>query len=308
VISLFTNVPIDLIMDILHEKWSFIEKHSSIPKIEFLNAIKFILQSTFLNFNNKFYKQTFGAPMGSPLSPIVADLTLQKLENNILDKLIIKPIFYYRFVDDIALAAPHTVLDDLLHAFNSFHPRLRFTMEVGGNSLNFLELSLIKSEGYLIFDWFQKPTFSGRFLNYNSQHLFIHKKGTIISLIDRVIMLSHPKFHKKNFDLIIKVLIDNGYPLRLIFTTIRKRLRQKFAQDESHKSSQKNNSDNRSVETFFTVPYILPIAKKFMQFFKNIHFCKLAFTCYNKLSKYIKDIRLIAKIVRLHTSAKQREC
>jgi len=207
VISLFTNVPIDLVIDILDEKWSLIEKHSSIPKIEFLNATKFILQSTFFNFNNKFYKQTFGAPMGSPLSPIVADLALQKLENNILDKLIIKPIFYYRFVDDIALAAPHTSLDDLLHTFNSFHPRLRFTMEVGGNSLNFLDLSLIKSEGYLIFDWFQKPTFSGRFLNYNSQHPFIHKKGTIISLTDRVINLSHPGFHKKNFDLIIKVLI-----------------------------------------------------------------------------------------------------
>jgi len=161
-------------------------------------------------------------------------------------------------------------------------------MEVGGNSLKFLELSLIKSEGYLIFDWFQKPTFSGRFLNYNSQHPFIHKKGTILSLIDRVITLSHPKFHKKNFDLIIKILMDNGYPLRLIFTTIRKRLRQRFARDGSHESSRKNKPDDRSTETFFTVPYILPIAKKFMQFFKNIHFCKLAFTCYNKLSRYIK--------------------
>jgi len=133
VISMFTNIPIDLVLDILDEKWSLFEKNSNIPKIEFLNAIKFILQSTFFNFNNKFYKQTFGTPMGSPLSPIVADLTLQELENNILEKLTIKPIFYYRFVDDIALAAPYSALDDLLHTFNLFHPRLRFTMEVGGN-------------------------------------------------------------------------------------------------------------------------------------------------------------------------------
>jgi len=34
----------------------------------------------------------------------------------------------------------------------------------------------------------------------------------IISLIDRVIMLSHPEFLKNNFDSIIKILLDNGYP------------------------------------------------------------------------------------------------
>jgi len=58
--------------------------------------------------------------MRSPLFPI-ADLVLQKLESDILNK----------FVDDIALATPCTYLEDLLHMFNSFHPRLKFTMIVG---------------------------------------------------------------------------------------------------------------------------------------------------------------------------------
>jgi len=78
--------------------------------------------------------------MGSLLSLIVADLVLQKLKSDILNKFTIKPIFYYRFVDDSALSAPCTCLKDLLHMFNFFHPRLRFTMEVGG-TLNFLDLS-----------------------------------------------------------------------------------------------------------------------------------------------------------------------
>jgi len=34
-------------------------------------------------------------------------------------------------------------------------------MEIGGNTLNFLDLSLIKKDDYLIFNWFHKPTFSG---------------------------------------------------------------------------------------------------------------------------------------------------
>jgi len=31
--------------------------------------------TTFFSFNNKIYKQAFGAPMGSPLLPIIADYT-----------------------------------------------------------------------------------------------------------------------------------------------------------------------------------------------------------------------------------------
>jgi len=156
---------------------------------EFLNAIKLVLHSTFFTFNNKYYKQTYEAPGVSSL-PIIANLILQKLEMDILNNfpIYIKPIFYFRFIDDIILSAPY--LNDLLFNFNSYHPRLKFTMEIGGNTLNFLDLSTIIKKGHLIFDWFQKPTFSSRSLNYFSQHPFTHKKGTIINLIDRMIILN----------------------------------------------------------------------------------------------------------------------
>jgi len=56
------------------------------------------------------------------------------------------------------------------------------------------------------------------FLLYKS--FFIIKKSTIIGLVDRVFLLSHPKFHQKNFTLIIRVLLEIDYPLGLIFNTI----------------------------------------------------------------------------------------
>jgi len=110
--------------------------------------------------------------MGSPLqqlSPIVAELAFQYLESHILKKLSFTPSFYIRYVDDIALAAPYSLIDDLLNNFNPFHPRLKFTMEIGGTSLNFLESKIINRDGQLIFDWYHKLTFSGRFLNYYSK-------------------------------------------------------------------------------------------------------------------------------------------
>jgi len=286
VVSLFTNVPTDMVLEIIEEKWSYIEMHTNLPLDEFILSTRFVLQSTYFHFNNRFYRQTFGTPMGSPLSPVVADLVLQKLESTILNNLTYKPIFYYRYVDDIALSVPSSLLNSLLNEFNSFHPRLKFTMEISdrGGSLNFLDLTIIKRDNGLIFDWFRKATFSGRFLNYHSHHPHIHKRGTLYSLIDRVIRLSHPQFHKDNFDFIINVLLDNGYPLDLIFSSIRRRLLTRFHSN----SNQCNKQKEASSYPYFTIPYVSSISKKFMLYFKNISFCKLAFSCYNKLSKFIK--------------------
>ena len=51
-----------------------------------------------------------------------------------------------------------------------------------------------------------------------------HKKGIIFGIVDRVILISHPDFHKRNFDHIIRILLDNlsikDYPLKLIFDNV----------------------------------------------------------------------------------------
>jgi len=64
VTSLFTNVPIDKVLNIFEMKWPSIEHYTSIPKNEFLEATKFVFNSTYFKFNDKIYKQTYGALMG----------------------------------------------------------------------------------------------------------------------------------------------------------------------------------------------------------------------------------------------------
>jgi len=60
------------------------------------------MDSTFFTF--KFYRQNFGTPLGSPLSPIIADIVLQDLERKALVEFGVEVPFYYRYVDDIATA------------------------------------------------------------------------------------------------------------------------------------------------------------------------------------------------------------
>ena len=93
VVSLFTNIPLDLALESVRIRWDHIKKKCNIPKEKFLAAIHFVLNSTFFLFNRICYQQTFGTPIGSPLSPVIADITLQDLESRAVETFPFKPHF-----------------------------------------------------------------------------------------------------------------------------------------------------------------------------------------------------------------------
>jgi len=87
-------------------------------------------------------------------------------------------------------------------------------------------------------------------------------------------------------------LVDNETNERtsetVFFSVIKRRLYCKFqTQDLQKRTVSKNSQDNTS-QPFFTIPYVSYLAKRFRQYFKNISFCKLSFSCLNKLNKFIK--------------------
>jgi len=287
VISLFTNVPIELAMESIEKRWSSISRMTLIPLKEFLSAVEFVLNSTFFTFNNTCYKQIFGTPMGSPLSPLIADLVLQDLEISAINNLPFHPPFYYRYVDDIILTAPSDFLDLLLQSFNSQHSRLQFTMEIERDKkIAFLDLTFINDNGKLIFDLYKKPTFSGRYLNYHSHHPLIHKKGLIFGLTDKIINLSHPKFHQKNFTESINLLLNNGYPLDFIFSNIHNRIK-KLIHQKLHNTTTIPHTSEEFQNKYFTVPYIKYMSKSIKSISKKFGF-PLAFTIPNTLNFFIK--------------------
>lgn len=118
---------------------------------------------------------------------------MNDLETICLDNLDFTPLFYFRYVDDILTCIPRDKLHHVLDIFNSYNNRLKFTYEIEhDNALNFLEITLIKdTNNKLITNSYHKPTFSARFLNYNSTHPLYQKRALIYSLLDRTINLSH---------------------------------------------------------------------------------------------------------------------
>jgi len=148
IISLFINIPLNLALKSISNRWSYICRGTKIPKSEFLNARKIILDSIFFKFNNKIYKQNFGTPKGSPLSPVIADIVMQDLEKRALEGFINKIPFYYRRRHFNGSSLPKN--KRLLNRLNSFHPRMQFTIEIGGNRLNFLDAIIINNNNNVL--------------------------------------------------------------------------------------------------------------------------------------------------------------
>jgi len=187
-------------------------------------------------------------------------------------------------VDDIATAVHHTQQGRLLDLFNSFHPRFQFTMEVGEGKLDFFDVTIINNNNRIEFDWFHKPTFSGRFLSFLSAHPLSQKKGTLI-MIDRAFLLAHPRFHLKNLNFIINTFISNDYPIDFIFNTINSRLR-RLIKKKTCISSNKIDNNVEKIH-WFTVPYFPNISEKCKCFIKSPN-VKLSFYSLNKLDNIIR--------------------
>lgn len=200
-----------------------------------MEGLMLLLDNCYFSYENTFYKQIFGSPMGSPISPVLANMVMELLETEVLKKLNFVPVFYTRYVDDIILCIPTNRIEDTVTEFNKFHHRLQFTTELEtNNQIAFLDVMLIRQEdGSIKTDWYHKETWSGRYLNYNSSLPKIYKTNTISILSQKILQLSHPSFQGKNFQLLKNVLRENSYPSTIVNTII-----------EQHKNTGSNNRTN----------------------------------------------------------------
>lgn len=221
VVSLFTKIPKELVYDAVQKRWQNIKKFTTLPKEEFLAGLQLVLEQCCFQFNGVFYKQIFGAPMGSPSSPVFADLILEILQDVVIKKLGFKLPFYIRYVDDILTAIPADKVQHIKSMFNSYNQHIQFTIEEEKNQrISFLELLCIRDNRSIKTDWYHKDTWSGRYLNFESHLPITYKRNTVALLTEKILLLSEPKFHQKNFELLRSTLKKNLYPKNLVESII----------------------------------------------------------------------------------------
>lgn len=123
--------------------------------------------------------------------------------------------------------------------------------------ISFLNLKLIVKQNKIITDWYQKPTFSGRVLNYLSKHSKNQKIAMVYNLVDSALNLANPEFHNKNLKIVENILKNNLYPSFFINKYIQKRL--------THKSKTITSNKNLRIP----LPFYEPVNDKIKAYFRK---------------------------------------
>jgi len=124
-----------------------------------------------------------------------------------------------------------------------------------------LNTTIIIKDKKILFNWFHKPTFSQEVSQLLVAAPPLTEKGRLwVWLIEPSYF--HIQSSKKNFEFIIKILLENDYPLDFIFNTISSRIKG-LINDKIAKYKNNNVENCFDKKIWSTVPFIKTISEKF---------------------------------------------
>lgn len=214
VVSMFTNISVELAIHVIGKKRTQIERSTKIPFELIIEMLRFVLTDCAqFTYNTVTYAQTKGIAMGSPISPLIAKLVMSDLIRTQVPKLPVKPKFIKVYVDDTACCIESWAIQATLDILNSYHNDMQFTIELEEDGkINFLDVTLIRRSNDIMTNWYKKPFASDRLLNYLSEH----KRSTIMNVaiahIRTVLGLSDGDFFMVNKQHVIDRLRVNNFP------------------------------------------------------------------------------------------------
>jgi hypothetical protein len=222
--SLFTSVPRNDTLKIVEERLkndpTLIDRTALTPKF-ICELVRFCIESTIFQYKDKFYVQKSGLAMGSPLSPVLAEIFMQDLEEKCIANFQgEKPNLICRYVDDYFLLYNPIKLkiENFLSHFNSAHPNISFTMEKEAEkALPFLDILIKKSEENFFLSVYRKPTNTNSTLHFDSNHSYSTKFTVALSMFKRAYAYCKLERERKDeINKIYSILLQHNYPKKFI--------------------------------------------------------------------------------------------
>lgn len=274
--SLFTNVPIAPTLDFLKNELPKLSLKLPVSVNCFIRLIELCTNNSYFEFDGTFYLQIFGMAMGSPLSPVLANIFLEYVERDLLPSFPgVPPSFWVRYVDDVlALVSPDFDLEKFLSYINSLYPTLKFSYEwETGGVIPFLDVLIHNCFSSLKFRVFRKPTSSDSYIHYFSCHAHSTKIAVAQGLFLRAFRLCDSEFLNEEILYIKNCFAHLAYPEHLVNKALSKARASFFV--PGPKSSFK--TDNCLI-----IPYVPSVQKNWQTFSRGQN--KVIFKYNNKLS------------------------
>ena len=146
--------------------FSGIKSSSCFPNItpnltidDITKPLQFTLSNNYFMFNDRIYKQVHGCAMGSPVSPVVANLCMEEVEESAISNSSAPPKIWKRYVDDKICIIGKDDVSAFHDTLNSIDTNILFTIETECNrKISFLDTLVSHRNGVIVVDVYRKLT------------------------------------------------------------------------------------------------------------------------------------------------------
>ena len=261
--ALFTSVPIDPALNVIKDllvKDNTLKERTVMEVEDIILLLEFCLKNTYFSFQGQFYEQVGGAAMGSPVSPIVANLYMEYLEQKALSTAPNPPPNFGAGMWMTPLSSTRKPTNKASYNTSAVLTLpLGFTVEDNkeDGSIPFLD-TIVKPEvdGSLSVTVYRKPTHTDQYLQWDSHHHLSAKFSVIQTLSHRAsTVCSNPELLQKEKQHLRKALTKCNYP-KWALDKVEKRLNRSTRQvnDGGNNSAQPANHGVQS-KGHIVIPY-----------------------------------------------------
>ena len=158
--------------------------------------------------NNMLIKQIDCCSMGGPISIVLSDIYVCKIEEDVVARS--KPLFSKRYVEDTYVRKKRNQTDELYNALNSYHQNIKLTLEL--DPTKFFDTEIIRSNGKITTQEYNKMKKLP--VHWTSKISLRYKCNAIVGELHRAKKIA------SNFDIEIKRIVNKytvaGFPTRFV--------------------------------------------------------------------------------------------
>jgi hypothetical protein len=203
--------------------FSDLHKYSDLSLNEIMSLVKECTANPWFECEFGVYIQTVGAPMGGPMSCILADLFMEDYEEQIKFQMGSREIDidWLRYRDDTWFMWQYSLdeLHNFLNYLNSLDNHIQWTFEIEKErSISFLDVWVTRNlDGSFTTSVYRKPTHSDRYLHFSSDHPLQQKLSAIHTLKLRAnTYCSNHDLLEKELSHLRRTFVENGYPEEIV--------------------------------------------------------------------------------------------